>query len=93
MARMAEQQQSQSPLWRTEWVLAVSIPVTILFLTANEYLLGDLSNQLWYDCLFVVVFLVILLSAFSVVRHANALASLLGEPYGTLILTLAVIGI
>jgi len=31
--------------------------------------------------------------AFSVVRHAECLATLLGEPYGTLILTLAVIGI
>jgi len=88
-----QEQQSLNSLWRTEWVLAVSIPVTILFLTASKYLLGDLSNQLWYDFLFVVLFLVILLSAFSVVRHADALAKLLGEPYGTLILTLAVIGI
>ena len=33
------------------------------------------------------------LSAFAVVRHAEALAVKLGEPYGTLILTLAVTGI
>ena len=31
--------------------------------------------------------------AFSVVRHADCLAELLGEPYGTLILTFAVISI
>jgi Ca2+:H+ antiporter len=31
--------------------------------------------------------------AFGVVRHADCLAVLLGEPYGTLILTLSVIGI
>lgn len=31
--------------------------------------------------------------AFSVVRHADSLAIILGEPYGTLILTLSVISI
>lgn len=93
MAAVQQHQQSPISLWRSEWVLAVSIPITILFLTANNYLLGDLSNQFRYGFLFAVVFLVILLSAFSVVRHADALATLLGEPYGTLILTLAVIGI
>ncbi|MDP7572329.1 MAG: calcium:proton antiporter, partial [Myxococcota bacterium] len=36
---------------------------------------------------------VILAAAFGVVRHADALAVLLGEPYGTLILTLSVISI
>ena len=43
--------------------------------------------------LFAWLFVVILWSAFAVVRHAEALASLLGEPLGTLILTLSVIGI
>ena len=42
---------------------------------------------------FVVLFFVMLWLAFSVVRHAEGLATLLGEPYGTLILTLSVIGI
>jgi Ca2+:H+ antiporter len=37
--------------------------------------------------------LVVALSAFAVVRHAEYLAHRLGEPYGTLILTLAVTGI
>jgi Ca2+:H+ antiporter len=39
------------------------------------------------------LFLVMLWVAFAVVRHAECLATLLGEPYGTLILTLSVIGI
>lgn len=42
---------------------------------------------------FVILFFVMLWLAFSVVRHAEGLATLLGEPYGTLILTLSVIGI
>ncbi|MBN9670355.1 calcium:proton antiporter [Roseibium aggregatum] len=40
-----------------------------------------------------VIFLTVMWCAFSVVRHAECLATILGEPFGTLILTLAVIGI
>ncbi|MCP4759453.1 MAG: calcium:proton antiporter [Planctomycetes bacterium] len=43
--------------------------------------------------LFAGLFAVILWSAFGVVRHADCLAILLGEPLGTIVLTLAVIGI
>ncbi|MGV2976175.1 calcium:proton antiporter [Roseibium alexandrii] len=43
--------------------------------------------------LLVLIFIVVMWCAFSVVRHAECLATLFGEPYGTLILTLAVIGI
>lgn len=43
--------------------------------------------------LLVVLFLIMMWLSFSVVRHAEGLATLLGEPYGTLILTLSVIGI
>jgi len=42
---------------------------------------------------FAGLFAVILWLAFSVVRHADCLAVLLGEPLGTIVLTLAVIGI
>ncbi|MGI9371348.1 MAG: calcium:proton antiporter [Hyphomicrobiales bacterium] len=43
--------------------------------------------------LLAILFLIMLWAAFSVVRHAECLATILGEPYGTLILTLSVIGI
>ncbi|MEQ8653888.1 MAG: hypothetical protein RIC87_15600 [Kiloniellales bacterium] len=55
--------------------------------------LKDLSDPLLAGGLFVWLFGVMLWAAFSVVRHADALAELVGEPYGTLILTLAVTGI
>ena len=42
---------------------------------------------------FVVIFATILLAAFGVVREADYLAHQLGEPYGTLILTLAIVSI
>jgi Ca2+:H+ antiporter len=48
---------------------------------------------LWATLAFVWLFAVILLSAFAVVRHSEILASLVGEPYGTLILTFAITGI
>jgi Ca2+:H+ antiporter len=43
--------------------------------------------------MFVWLFAAILLSAFSVVHHAESLAEILGEPLGTLILTLSVTGV
>ena len=52
-----------------------------------------MSGFAWFVFLFTWLFLVILLSAFAVVRHAEHLAQQLGEPLGTLILTLAVTGI
>jgi len=83
----------QPSLLRTELVLAVSIPTAIVFLTFGKSWLNDLTSTTWYLFLFAWLFVVILWSSFSVVRHADGLAALLGEPYGSLILTLSVIGI
>jgi Ca2+:H+ antiporter len=47
----------------------------------------------WLVLIFAWLLIVILLSAFAIVRHAECLALKLGEPVGTLILTLSVIGI
>src|SRR5439155_775289 len=55
--------------------------------------LADLSNPAWFAFVSLWLFGAMFLSAFAVVRHAEALAVKLGEPYGTLILTLAVTGI
>ncbi len=54
---------------------------------------GGLADPVEFTLHFAWVFGIILLCAFSVVRHADALAGMLGEPLGTLILTLAVISI
>ncbi|WP_305987185.1 calcium:proton antiporter [Roseibium sp. MMSF_3544] len=43
--------------------------------------------------LLALIFLTIMWCAFAVVKHAEGLATILGEPYGTLILTLSVVGI
>jgi Ca2+:H+ antiporter len=68
---------------------ATAVPLTLF----RDPLLGDLGNPVSFTLLFVWIFGIILLCAFGVVRHADALAGLLGEPLGTLALTLAVISI
>ena len=78
---------------RREWPLLISVATAALFLAFGESWLGDLSHPVWFTVVLGWLFAVILLSAFAVVRHAELLAGKLGEPLGTLILTLAVTGI
>ncbi len=78
---------------RREWVLAVAFATTALFLLFGKAWLADLSNPLWFAWMLVWLFAVIMGSAFAIVHHAESLAARLGEPLGTLVLTLAVIGI
>lgn len=76
-----------------EKTLILSLITTILFFLFGEGWISDLSNSMWFAFISLWLFSVILLSAFAIVRHAESLAELLGEPLGTLILTLSVIGI
>ena len=78
---------------RREWLLAVAFATTALFLLFGKGWLADLSNPFWFTLMLVWLFAVIMGSAFAVVHHAESLATRLGEPLGTLVLTLAVIGI
>ena len=78
---------------KDEWVLAVNLATTGLFLAFGDRWLADLSSAAWFALVSLWLLAVMFMSAFAVVRHAEALAEKLGEPYGTLILTLAVTGI
>jgi Ca2+:H+ antiporter len=80
-------------LLRQDKFLAVAIATAVAFFLGGPRLLGDLSQPLWLLFVFAWLFLVILGSALAVVRHADHLAQRLGEPYGTLILTLSVTAI
>ena len=80
-------------LLRQDKFLGVAIATGVAFLLAGHQLLGDLSQPLWLLLVFAWLFLTILGSALAVVRHADHLAHRLGEPYGTLILTLSVTAI
>ena len=78
---------------RGELAFVAGAVTTALFYLFPDILLDDLSNPVFSISIFLWLFLAMMWCAFGVVRHADALAHLLGEPYGTLILTLAVIGI
>lgn len=56
-------------------------------------LFGHLETHAFTILVFLWLFGVMLWCAFGVVRHADAIAWHLGEPYGTLVLTLSVIAI
>src|ERR1700761_6981383 len=78
---------------RREWLLLVACATTLLFFVFGKVWLADLSNPLWFAFMLIWLFAVVLGAAFAVVHHAESLAIRLGEPLGTLVLTLAVIGI
>ncbi|MDE1993140.1 MAG: calcium:proton antiporter [Rhizobiaceae bacterium] len=80
-------------LMRQEWFLAISILTSLIVFTFENTLFEQLSNPIWLAIVFFVLFGAVLGSALSVVRHADHLAEELGEPYGTLILTLAITSI
>jgi Ca2+:H+ antiporter len=77
-------------LAREEWFLGVSVGASAIFLLFGDALFGALAGPAGMAAMFVILFAVILTSSLSVVRHADHLARQLGEPYGTLILTLSV---
>jgi Ca2+:H+ antiporter len=78
---------------RSEGALLFGAATTAVFYAFGDALVGGLGADLKTAALFVWVFGAMLWCAFGVVRHADSLAELLGEPYGTLILTLSVISI
>jgi len=75
---------------RAEWFLGLSIATSLVFLLTGGAPLGSLSQPATMLVVFLWLFGTILGSAMSVVRHADHLAVRLGEPYGTLILTISV---
>ena len=77
---------------RVEWPLLVSGATTVLFLVFGKTWLADLSGTAWFTLMLGWLFGAILVSAFAVVRHAEAIAERIGEPFGTLVLTLAMSG-
>lgn len=73
-----------------EWFLGVSLATVIVFAFFADRLFAALTTPLGLGLIFIWLFGVVLGSALSVVRHADHVAEILGEPYGTLVLTLSV---
>src|SRR6478609_3282135 len=78
---------------RAEFPLLVGLGTIAIFLVVGSDLNELTTRALPLLGVFVLLFAVILWSAMSVVRHADCLAIKLGEPYGTLILTLSAVSI
>jgi len=78
---------------REEWFLGVSLATGVGFALAGEPIYAGLSNPLLLALVFLWLFGTVVGSALAVVRHADRVAEVLGEPYGTLVLTLSVTAI
>lgn len=73
--------------------LIVAWLVVIVFqIGGHSWLTADMAPFVAIAC-FLALFATILMAAFGVVREADELAHQLGEPYGTLILTLSIVSI
>ena len=73
-----------------EWPLLPVYGTMALFFVFDRALLGALDSALWTAFVLAWLFAVMMAAAFAVVRHSDCLAEIFGEPYGTLILTLAI---
>ena len=80
-------------LLRREYTLLLSMLSMVLFANYGNVWLSSLYDPLWFAGMLGWLLTVILMSAFAIVRHAESLAELLGEPFGTLVLTLSIIGV
>ena len=91
---MADESDEVEPpsLWRSEISLLISVAAVLSFGAYGGFWMESASPT-GLLAVSVLLFSVILAAAFGLVRHADTLAVLLGEPYGTLILTLSVISI
>jgi Ca2+:H+ antiporter len=75
---------------RREWALPVSVATCLLFLLLQRAGLQEPTGIAHLILLFAVLLTVLLGASLAVVRHADQLAARLGEPYGTMVLTLSV---
>lgn len=79
--------------WVGEWSFPFALAIFLTGFVFKRSLSAGSVSDVWLGIAFVGLFVGALLSAFSAVRHAEALAHRFGEPYGTLLLTLSVISI
>src|SRR5947208_2247412 len=78
---------------RSEFALLIGLGTAVVFFGTGSRLVEIIAHPVALIAVFLWLFVVILWSATSVVRHADCLAIKFGEPYGTLILTLSAISI
>lgn len=90
---MSKTSRSFLSILRAEAPVLVGAATTAIFFTVGKGWTAEFTQHALTTAIFVWLFAVMIWCAFGVVRHAEALAEYLGEPYGTLILTISVISI
>ncbi|MDN3715240.1 calcium:proton antiporter [Vibrio breoganii] len=78
-------------LFKQEYTMLIGIIAILFFKLIGDNLLGSGLSAIPYALITGVLFYVVMTAIFAVVRHSDALAIKLGDPYGTLILTLSVV--
>lgn len=76
-----------------EWPLALAVATLSAALLGKAWLAAALNQPVLLVASLTGLCGVILVAAVAIVRHADVLAHQLGEPYGTLLLTLAITGL
>lgn len=76
-----------------EWPLVLAVAVLGILLAAPTAVAPLLGSSVLLVLFLLLLCGVILAEAVAIVRHAEALAHRLGEPFGTLLLTLAITGL
>jgi Ca2+:H+ antiporter len=84
--------EAREPWWR-EWPLALAILTLTLAFLGNSWIVTALDQPTLLIVLLAIICGAILAAAIAIVRHADILAHRLGEPAGTLLLTLAITGL
>lgn len=79
--------------WWREWPLALSVLTLMLTLLGKSWVASALDQPVLLILLLLTICSVILAASVATVRHADVLAQRLGEPVGTLLLTLAITGL
>lgn len=75
---------------QSEWPLALSAATVAVFVGVGDRLDSLLRVPLLLGVAFVWLFTIALWSCVRVVRHADRVAEVTGQPYGTLVLTLSI---
>ncbi len=82
----------REPRWR-EWPLGLAVLTLLLAMLGKAWITSALDQPAMLILLLVVICGVILAAAVAIVRHADVVAHRLGEPAGTLLLTLTITGL
>ena len=81
------------PVWRREWPLLLAGGTLAFTLAGKTAMTRAMEHPVGLVVLLATICGVLLVTAMSIVRHADVVAHRLGEPRGTLLLTLAVTGL